>query len=248
MNDLDELLRDWSARTEPTDDTLQALQRRIVSLSGSAEASTSRSRPAIRQKAGWQIAVTAAALVLSAAVLMSRPREQNVASNLPQVPDAFRAARQPLFDELDRMFDGHWQWFGEVNGRVHLQTAVPVTSESDVTDGGVAVRLVVIQRRPGEVNWQVVWEASVMARSDEWVRLPEELIGNNAVSVWTHSLPDGSMFVESNIALTAPVTVRSSEQQVFGGSARPTRLWSVQRTDGEFQLFQSVARLESHHG
>jgi hypothetical protein len=157
-------------------------------------------------------------------------------------------SRQSLFNELDRMFDGHWRWFGEVNGRVHLQTEEPFTSDADAAENGVAVRLAVIQRRPGESNWHVVWEASVVARSDEWVRLPEELIGDDAVSVWAHSLPDGSLLIESEITLTAPVAVRLSDQQVFGASVRPARLWSTRRADGEFQLIQSIARLETHHG
>ena len=262
MNDLDQLLSNWAARTEPTDDALQALQRRVVSAaasatnsnsSGSAGASPFRDHPAARQKAGWQIAMTAVALLLAAAVLVSRPHERNEASLTPQLSDDSIAARQSLFNELDRMFDGHWRWLGEVNGRVHLQTEEPAASEVSAADNrvannGVAVRLVVVQRRPGEANWRVVWEASVMARSDEWVRLPEELIGDDAVSVWAHALPDGSVLIESDVTLTAPVAVRSSEQHVFGGSERPTRLWSARRVDGEFQLIQSVARLETHHG
>ncbi|TXT33471.1 MAG: hypothetical protein FD138_1876 [Planctomycetota bacterium] len=87
-----------------------------------------------------------------------------------------------------------------------------------------------------------------MARSDEWVRLPESLIGDDTVSVWVHSLPDGLVLIESNVTLTAPVAVHSSEQQVFGQSVRPARLWSTRRADGEFQLIQTFARLEAHHG
>ena len=87
-----------------------------------------------------------------------------------------------------------------------------------------------------------------MARSDEWVRLPEELIGDDAVSVWAHALPDGSVLIDSDVTLTSPVAVHSSEQHIIGGSNRPTRLWSARRADGEFQLIQSVARLETHHG
>ena len=262
MNDLDQLLSNWAARTEPTDDALSELQRRVVSAaasatnsnsSGSAGTSPFRDHPAARQRASWQIAVTAVALLLAATVLMTRPHERNEASITPQFPDDSIATRQSLFNELDRMFDGHWRWLGEVNGRVHLQTEEPVASEARVADNrvadnGVAVRLVVVQRRPGETNWRVVWEASVMARSDEWVRLPEELIGHDAVSVWAHALPDGSVLIESDVTLTAPVAVRSCEQHIFGGSERPTRLWSARRVDGEFQLIQSVARLETHHG
>ena len=87
-----------------------------------------------------------------------------------------------------------------------------------------------------------------MARADEWVRLPEELTGDDSLSIWSHTLPDGSVLVESELALTAPVAVRVSEQQVFGTSARPARLWSGRRADGDFQLIQTIARQEADHG
>ena len=259
MNDLDQLLSNWAARTEPTDDALRAIQMRVVGMTRlRSEIDLRRSvnpmteTPRVRF-ASWAIVTTAAALMLVAGVLLSRPRGQHVASSTLQFAEDSVAARQSLFNELDRMFDGHWRWLGEVNGRVHLQTDEPAASEAHVADdgaanSGVAVRLVVVQRRPGEANWRVVWEALVMARSDEWVRLPEELIGDDAVSVWAHSLPDGSVLIESDVTLTSPVAVHSAEQHVFGDSTRPTRLWSARRVDGEFQLIQSVARLETHHG
>ncbi len=245
MNELDRLLKDWSLRREPSAVELDQLRTRIAAQLPVAPRTPLPERPS----AGWAAVVSVAASLLAAVVLFSSVRRND--ASLPvdlaneSLPASDLAARQSLFVELDRMFDGHWRWLSEVNGRVHLQTN---ESNDASTEPGMAVRLVVVQRRPGEANWSIVWEASVLAREDEWVRLPDELTGDHMLSVWAHALPDGSMLVESDLAITAPVPVRFSEQQVFGTSARPARLWSARRPDGEFQLIQTIARLGSHHG
>lgn len=254
MNDLDDVLRDWSVRQEPSPAAMQELHTRIGQQLANVDRMVARTDVGVcsTTRTSGGVAVIAVAVSLLAAVTLfwvsgARELARPVDVAHESTPSDL-VSRQSLFNELDRMFDGHWRWLGEVNGRVHLQTEEPVTSAVDVSDNGVAVRLAVVQRRPGESKWHVVWEASVVARSDEWVRLPEELIGDDTVSVWAHSLPDGALLIESEVTLTAPVPVRLSEQQVFGGSVRPARLWSTRRADGEFQLIQSIARLETHHG
>ena len=205
--------------------------------------------------ASWIAIVTVTASLLAAVtVFWSGRRDDSVRSmdvGVASLPAGDLAARQSLFRELDRLFDGRWRWLSDVNGRVHLETdedsasLVPLPHDES---SGIAVRLTIVQRRPGEAKWNVVWEVSVLARSEEWVRLPTELTGDSTVSVWVYALPDGSTLVESDVALMAPVSVRLSEQHVFGASGRPARLWSARRSDGEFQLIQSVARMEAHHG
>ncbi len=245
MNDLNRLLQDWADRCEPSETKLDQLQLRVVEQLTVIR----RTPPREQRSAGWIAVVSVAASLLAAMLVFwgsrrdTSSRPVDLASELPPASDL--SARQPLFVELDRMFDGRWRWLSEVNGRVHLQT----DESNDVsTEPGMAMRLVVVRRRPGETKWSVVWEASVLTRGDEWVQLPDELTGDNVLSVWAHALPDGSVLVESDVALTAPVAVRLSEQQVFEASARPARLWSARRPDGEFQLIQTIARLEAHHG
>ena len=258
MTDLNHLLHDWASRQEPTPAELDSLQTRMTERLANVgrTAMTGRTDVGVRSTAASWIAIVAVAASLLAAVTVfwsgrrdDSPRSLDVA--LAWLPAGDLAARQSLFSELDRMFDGRWRWLSEVNGRVHLETdessASPAALPSDKSCG-VEVRLTIVQRRPGETKWNVVWEASVLARSEEWVRLPVELTGDSAVSVWVYSLPDGSVLVESDVTLTAPVRVHVSEQQVFGISLRPARLWSARRSDGEFQLIQSIARMETHHG
>jgi hypothetical protein len=254
MNDLNHLLRDWVARNESTSAKLDQLQTRITQrLANVGRTSvTGRTDMGVQSTTGW-IALVAVAASLLAAVTVFRSGHRNESARPADIateslPPTDWATRQTLSSELDRLFDGHWRWLGEVNGRVHLQTDETTSSAEVATNSGVAVRLMIVQRRPSESNWRVVWEASVLARSEEWVRLPAELTGDGAVSMWTYSLPDGSVLVESDLTLTAPVPIRLSEQQVFGASVRPARLWSTRRADGEFQLIQSIARLEANHG
>ncbi|HLQ44336.1 MAG TPA: hypothetical protein VK137_06385 [Planctomycetaceae bacterium] len=254
MNDLDQLLRGWADRNEPPEAAFDELRQRIQkcgrrSVCQSTDDSRARQAGSLPHvTAWWAIAAVAASLLAAVIVLRERPHSESLASDPLSLPTESLSARQMLFVELDRLFDGQWRWLGEVNGRAHLQTDDSPSSAHDESSDGLAVRLTVVQRRRGEANWHVVWEASVLARSEEWVRLPAELTGDNAVSVWAYSLPDGSTLVESDVALTAPVPVHLSEQHVFGASLRPARLWSARRSNGEFQLIQSIARLEAHHG
>lgn len=262
MTELNHLLHNWATRQEPTPAELDSLQARIAGqLAGVVPTSASEpAAEAIRMDIGshsisaswFTIAVVAASLVAAVAVFWSGPREESARlMDLASLPSGDLASRQSLFNELDRMFDRRWRWLSEVNGHVHLETdesSIGATDLSNEENSGVAVRLMMVKRRPGESTWKVVWEASVLARSEEWVRLPVEQSGDNAVSMWAYSLPDGSVLVESDVTLTAPVQVRLSEQQVFGASRRPARLWSARRSDGEFQLIQSIASWEAHHG
>lgn len=268
MNDLNGLLQDWSARQEPAPVELDSLQARIAEQFARTDVGAIR-RLGLRPdplttrvgtesqptSASWLAVVVVAASLLAAVTVFWSGRfddsSRSMNGPLASLPTGNLAARQSLFSELDRMFDGRWRWLSEVNGQVHVETNEPSASPANLPgddSSGVAVRLTIVQRRPGESNWKVVWEASVLARSEEWVRLPVELSGNSEVSMWAYALPDGSTLVESDVALTVPVSVRLSEQHVFGSSGRPARLWSARRSDGEFQLIQSVARMEAHHG
>ena len=266
MNDLNHLLHDWATRQEPTPAELDLFQTRIVEQLANDVARTPTSEQtsmagrtdvgvrSTRSASAIALVVVAASLLAAVSVFWSGRGDDSARSTevpLALLPAGNLSARQSLFSELDRMFDGRWRWLSEVNGRVHLETDEPSVRLANLPSdesSGVAVRLTIVQRRPGEAKWNVVWEASVLARSEEWVRLPIELPGDSAVSMWTYALPDGSTLVESDVALTVPVSVRLSEQHVFGVSGRPTRLWSARRSDGEFQLIQSVARMEAHHG
>ena len=269
MNDLNGLLQDWSARQEPASTELDSLQARIAEQLVNDVARTevgaigrlglrpdsfatrvgTESQPT---SASWLAVVVVAASLLAGVTVFWSGRSDDSARSMnasfASLPAGNLFARQSLFNELDRMFDGRWRWLSEINGSVHVETDEPSPDLPSDENSGVAVRLTIVQRRPGETEWKVVWEASVLARSEEWVRLPVELPGDSAVSMWAYALPDGSTLVESDVALTVPVSVRLSEQHVFGTSGRPARLWSARRSDGDFQLIQSVARMEAHHG
>ena len=265
MTDLNHLLHEWASRHQPTPAELDSLQTRIAeqlanvarTLTSENAGTTGRTDVGVRSTrsaSALALVVVAVSLLAAVTVFWSGRRDDSVRSMdlaLASLPAGDLSARQALFNELDRMFDGHWRSLSEVNGRVHLQTdesSVSLADLSSAENSGIAVRLTILQRRPGDAKWNVIWEASVLARSEEWVRLPTELPGDSAVSMWVYSLPDGSTLVESDVALMVPVSVRLSEQHVFGASGRPTRLWSARRSDGEFQLIQSVARMEAHHG
>ena len=257
MNDLDQLLHDWGRRNEPTTAQVDDLQARVMKgLKSSASASnlplkpSAIAHPVLRFSTtrGMLEVIVAFAASLIVAFWISQLSEfggNTISSEATDVVAANSVDQQSLFAELDRMFDGRWRWLSEINGRVHLQTD---ELNDTSTEPGLSVRLTVIRRRPGQAGWTVVWEASVLSHTDEWVQLPKDLMAGATISVWSHELPDGSVLVESDVALTKPVALQLAEPHIYGPMPQSARLWSAQRADGDFQLIQSISRLESGHG
>src|SRR5262249_12796151 len=133
----------------------------------------------------------------------------------------------------------------EIDGNVQLQT-----SETDVSssESGVVVRLTVVKRKSQGASWTIVWDVSIISHAGEWVQLPPDQTGGDSISVWSHTLPDGAVVVESDMSLTKPVSLQLAESRIVTRPAQPTQLWSLRRSDGEFQLIQSVSPLESNRG
>ncbi|MCX7422526.1 MAG: hypothetical protein NT013_23685 [Planctomycetia bacterium] len=265
MNDLNDLLHNWAPRQEPSSVELRIQHEQILKrLVNVAEATSVAPIVAVRRETSASnssmlncvavVAVAASLLLATSMFWFGHPGRltNSRESELVSVPAGDPTSGQPLFSELNRMFEGHWRWLSEVNGNVHLEVDESTDDGAAIghneTNAGVSVRLTVMQRRTNDAKWTVVWDALVLTRSEEWVRLPIESTGDNAVSIWAYSMPDGSTLIESDVVLTVPIPVRLSEQHVFGTSHGPARLWSARRSEGEFQIIQSVARMEAHHG
>ncbi len=250
MNQLDEALRNWADQSEPDSSAIDALKQHIldsaaaervrdVTVQSAADRDGLRptTRPGPRGSWVWLVAL---ACVLGVVVFLGR--ESNSGKHtLPEVVVATSPATDLLATELDRLFEGQWRWHGEVNGRSHLETSDELVAEAADDDLlRVAVRLTVVERRRGEGRWRVVWDASVLARSDEWVQLPASLTGRDSVSLWAYVLPDGSVMVESDVSLSGPVSVDLATGRLFSRGTQAVELWAEQQGDREVRVLEST--------
>jgi hypothetical protein len=250
MNDLDNLLQSWNKRNEPSEVHLDKLRHQAIArLSSSpARAELQIHSPTISKRRGNLAVVFAfAASILMALGIFKLTAlfDKQTSSDPLRLVAASTHDSQSLFAELDRMFDGRWQSLSEIDGHVQLQTSETNGASSEP---GVAVRLTVLKRQSQKADWTIVWDASIISHTGEWVQLPQDQTGGDSISVWSYALPDGSVIVESDLALTNPVSIQLTEPSIVNRPSQPTQLWSERRADGEFQLIQSVARLEANRG
>jgi|GEM_PF-4057380 len=266
MNDqsLDNLLVDWSRRNSPDEAALQTLAIRVLSQAqvlpqtqgdpaGTSEPSVVTVRvaqgvPASSYSARMVVTLLTLVMVALSGFFIAVPRMPSVVDcSLSQQKVTGHETQQRLFVELNELFPGQWRWSSEVNGRVRLELAEHERLD-DAGDDGVIVQIAVIRRSGRDQAWRPLWEATVLSRTGEWVHLPDELTGNNRLSVWTCALPDGGLLVENSVALQSPVPVTVSEPCVYLQS-NTACLWSGRNSDGEYQLIQSVTRTgETHAG
>lgn len=261
---LDDLLRDWSQQEQPDDAALAALLERVLrglpdpAIEAGLPASEVADQPVLVRRPPHRdtggsiraqrlvVALLAGVLSLAllfAAMILHTPHATNRSG--PLLTSAGQETQQRLFAELNALFPGQWRWSSEVNGRMHLEVSddsPPAAAPAE----GVIVQLAVVRRSSRGQTWSTLWEATVLSRPGEWIRLPDELAGNNRLTVWTCPLPDGGLLVENELALTSPVVVQLSEPRVYLG-ANTACLWSGQDRDGEYQLLQSVVRTGGSH-
>lgn len=254
MKDLDQLLRSWNERNEPFEAHFEDLRRQVMAKVASqpvpTEPISAALRPAVpvsKSRGRFAVGFAIVASVLLVIGVSSVPSlfERKLSWDPIQLISNETAGSQSLFQELESMFDGRWKSLSEINGNVQLQTDEPTSTSSEP---GVAVRLTVMRRQSPRGEWKIVWQASVISHTEEWVQLPKDLTGENSISVWTHSLPDGSVLVESDMALRKPVSIQLATPTIVTQPSQPTRLWSGRQMDAEFQLIQSVSRLEANRG
>lgn len=251
MSQLDDLLQNWAASHEPDAAALSKLQERIVQqcLSGRANEVHSEvvlvdeTRWAEKRSAGvpnlqarWSAFAVACALGLTLAALMGWPQLTRQQGSDLEIVDVDRESSSALLlREFDRLFDGRWNWVGEVNDQSHVE----LDEDRDAsTEPRVAVRLVAVERRRGESSWRVIWKASLLTRSQQWVQLPRRLTGEDSVSVWAYALPDGAVMVESSVELRSSLNANVSTGRLFSNNRQGIELWSGNANDREVRLVE----------
>lgn len=164
----------------------------------------------------------------------------------PSVPPEFAwlqrsqlAGKAVLLAEVERVFGDRLAWIAETNGHVSFG----LTPDADRSRTPLAVRVVLVRRRDGAAA-EPVWAVDLVARSEQVVRVVPEDAQGAEVLVWAYSLPDGKIAVDTNLALTAPVSVVSTQSGLQEDGV-PTGVFTARHGDAEYELFQTVSVLES---
>ncbi len=256
-NELDDLLRKWSAARRKSDVELRPLARRIT-----GEALRRRNRPDAapqaednRRKrlpalaAGWVAGLTVAALIAAAVLLHNGPPP--VADRGNDDPAEIAAAGisreelaelRRLFDEMEYLFDDQFRWLAEHNGKVNLSV--------DSLRGGPAAgskpvfyRLTVVAGSERTGEWETVWNADILLRSEEQVNIRTGRCGLEELVLWVYPLPDGAVAVDADLKLDKPGGA-VSKSAVLQRAGVPLEILSVRDGETEYRVLQTVSTLE----
>lgn len=252
---LDDLLQRWAAASEPSDEHLAALRRRVGSALPSpvpaeipvavrSEGSAGRGWPALL---GASVALAACVILLVFAPpawrlgrvdTIERPGGGSV---LPPpawaVPAATElAARSTLFDTISSDFPGQLDWIAETDDDIRLGLS-PRPLEDRDRDAPVVVRLLIARRETLNDKWRPVWQLDVVTRPGELVHLP---LPQGDVALWIHMLPDGLIAVESEVAVRDLIRSDSAATSIQRPGV-PVAVDLRGREGDEYRLYQTVS-------
>jgi hypothetical protein len=148
-----------------------------------------------------------------------------------------------LFAELERMFGPQLRWVAEAEGAIEMGIEPDATAAPSVDSQPVTLRLTVVRRGPGEVNWSVMWSVNVLARSEQLVTLPRTTVESPSLLVWTYLLPDGKIACDAELSWGGQegFHVTASELQTAGD----IREVAAEEDGGvEYRVFQTVQLLD----
>lgn len=261
LNEIDELLANWSTAHEPSRDHLEQLRAEVEQSlrEGPAGSGPIPSRNSTTWDSFGKLILSIAAVV---AVIVSaawwigqsddekRDAEKQIASEQVTAPierfsDAQRRQKQSLLAELDRMFDGKRVWFAETETEVVLGGDVKPIAGDVAAERTVAMRLVLAKRSAATEQWQRVWATDVVSRTDQVVQFasndPEQ--PEASFTAWTHVLPDGLVDCDVDLKWNDGKFGQLSDNLLL--SPGDTQLGASRSVDGvEYRLFHTVTMLD----
>ncbi len=272
-DDLDRLLQTWATDREASPDRLSALQGRIVSqlndlptLPMTHEPLSSRPRSRWPHGRGFSLQSGPAWFGLAAASVLfifaagywlggNRPQELAVVSkNSPDLPAGLESlpreqllAKARLFAEMQLVFGGQLQWLAETTD--HIELGLAKEAVAPASDGPLMIHVVVERRAAGAADWKIVWATDVVANDQEPVVLrPTTGAIPASLSLWAYRLPDGMVFVESDLAIAGLNTAVRSASTTILQDNQPTEVGAVGADGAEYRIFQTAAALDGDLG
>jgi hypothetical protein len=255
---LNELLRQWAERRVAEGAEAERLRGRVAA---SVEEAAFLDLPPVlagRRAAGlwgrlaW-FAMGAAAAIVAVCVFQTRNQEgrpmagrQEPVENLSalvQFPSSQLAEKGKLLAGVEELFGGRLAWLAEDGGKGQT-VQLGLLPEGEVLRGAkpVVVRVVVLARQGGSLDWKPVWRADLVTHEEQLVEVPQDTPGGARLRMWTQPLPDGLIAVDSELAFDGQLPVRSRFSGIQRGGV-PQRVFSAQTGDVEYEVYQTVAPL-----
>jgi len=271
-DNLDRLLRDWTAAGQPDEAHLQALRERISRAAEQLEGHVAevigvgdddltagdgrktRSPATWPGRLGW-FALGAAAAILAAVFVVSRlgpdrgrdGQRQQWADLPPEVRlDRHQlAAEASLFAAMKEVFADRLTWMAEADGKVILG----IDPENPASVGGsqpITIRLVVMAREPGETAWRRCFSVDCIVLSEQLVELAPADGAEARVAFWAHVLPDGMVAVDTSLDVAEAYGETSSS--AVQRPQVPMQILDLRTNENEYRVFQTVAVLPREVG
>ena len=139
------------------------------------------------------------------------------------------------------------EWIAETSDHVELGLSKDARGADDA--GPLIVRVVVERRAAGTPDWKIVWATDVVARNQESVVLRSaEGAAPAALSLWAYRLPDGKVFVESDLTLSAAGRAIQSASTNILEDNRTTEVGTVDADGAESSRFSNRGDTRSRSG
>jgi len=272
-DDLNRLLRDWTAAEQPDEVHLQALRERISRAAdrleghvaevigvGDDDLTAGDGRKTVSpatwpSRLGW-FALGAAAAILAAVCVVSRlgpdqGRDEPEAYMWADLPPEVRldrhqlAAEATLFAAMKEVFADRLTWMAETDGKVILGIEPENPASADGSQP-ITIRLVVMAREPGETAWHRRFSVDCIALNEQLVELAPPDGAEARVALWAHVLPDGMIAVDTSLNVAGAYGEASSS--AVQRPQVPMRILDLRTNENEYRVFQTVAVLPREVG
>ena len=249
---LDDLLKNWAGRVQAGDGRIERIAGDVSrSLAGQTFPIEEeiKTAPVFWPRLAWAVGGVALgfmmALVCFHAGWMGGGDLNGGAVSLARIPSDLIQGQKMVFNEMENLFQDQLRWIASSGNDVQMG----ITEEGEAASGArpMLVRLVVVRKVAGENTWKPIWDTDVLARGQEFVELSPNPGQANRLCVWICPNADGTLVVESHVALEAPVEIASSTSSVVH-PGKPVELLTMKTDEVEYRVYQTVDWLNGDKG
>lgn len=203
---LDELLRDWAAKTQPDEAERENLRAKVcqrlreIRVPRSRKMSTPlRGSQACPQRARW--AAACAVLLLLAGLtlpqLFRHTPEITAEKAIPETPESL-----VLFEEVSRLFGDQLRWAVETESGLHLNIDEDHARGTSDCGTPLVVETVVLSEDDAAGTWHRLWKARTLTCAEYLVQSPVNGQEQGQLLLWALRLPNGHVVVETALSLS----------------------------------------------
>jgi hypothetical protein len=248
---VDNLIREWAKQSEPTDEHIETLKRRVagkLSYVQPASAEVRSMTPGMHVFSRLAYTALGAAAV---AILFAFPRwsdkngdlsAANAAATMASISESRIEMGERLFKEMDRLFNGNLRWVAESNGDIGMGVET-LPGQHDAVPA--LVRVTVLARQKDTTTWSTAWQSDVVLRGEDLVEVAPNAKTANKLSLWVFPLADGKIAVDTSLSLELSGRLATQVSSVIA-PGETTQLAAVYKNDTEYRVFQTVVLLGTH--